>query len=86
MTRVILKKTTTERPPKSSRGGYRDLQSHQMSEIVYDGTVVFCDRFISHRSRTHDQMVQAARRETASHAFGVTEGRMASGTYKETEL
>jgi hypothetical protein len=28
-------------------GGYKDLQSYQMSEIVYDGTVVFCDRFIS---------------------------------------
>jgi hypothetical protein len=33
-------------------GGYRDLQSYQMSEIVYDGTVAFCDRFISKRSRT----------------------------------
>jgi len=50
-------------PPKiiPPHGGYRDLQSYQMSEIVYDGTVVFCDRFISLRSRTHDQMVQAAR-------------------------
>jgi len=35
-------------------GGYRELQSYQMSEIVYDATVVFCDRFISKRSRTHD--------------------------------
>ena len=42
-------------------GGYRDLQSYQMSEIVYDATVVFCDRFISKRSRTHDQMVPSAR-------------------------
>ena len=44
-----------------AHGGYRELQSYQMSEIVYDATVVFCDRFISKRSRTHDQMVQAAR-------------------------
>ncbi len=44
-----------------SHGGYRELHSYQMSEIVYDATVVFCDRFISKRSRTHDQMVQAAR-------------------------
>jgi restriction system protein len=43
-------------------GEYRDLQSYQMSEIVYDGTAVFCDRFISLRSRTHDQMVQAVAR------------------------
>ncbi len=42
-------------------GGYRDLKSYQMAEIVYDATVVFCCRFIERRSRTHDQMVQAAR-------------------------
>jgi hypothetical protein len=30
--------------------------------MVYDATVVFCNRFIDRRSRTHDQMVQAARR------------------------
>jgi restriction system protein len=63
-------------------GGYRDLQSYQMSEIVYDGTVVFCDRFISPRSRTHDQMVQAAR----SGKQNIAEGCMASGTSKKTEL
>jgi len=43
-------------------GGYRNLKSYQTAEIVYDATVVFCDRFIDKRSRTHDQMVQAARR------------------------
>ncbi|MBI5359564.1 MAG: hypothetical protein HZA48_03175 [Planctomycetes bacterium] len=42
-------------------GGYRDLKSYQMSEMVYDATVKFCDLFIDRRSRTHDQMVQAAR-------------------------
>lgn len=41
-------------------GGYRELQSYQMTEIVFDATVVFCDRFISKRSRTHDQIVEAA--------------------------
>jgi len=55
-------------------GGYRELQSYQMAEIVYDATVVFCDRLISRRSRTHDQMVQAARSVKQNHAFGVTEG------------
>jgi restriction system protein len=63
-------------------GGYRDLKSYQMSEIVHDGTVVFCDRFIDRRSRTHDQMVQAAR----SGKQNITEGSMASGTSKKTEL
>ncbi|MBI5056121.1 MAG: four helix bundle protein [Nitrospirae bacterium] len=63
-------------------GGYRDLQSYKMSEIVYDATVVFCDRFIDRRSRTHDQMVQAAR----SSKQNIAEGSMASGTSKKTEL
>jgi four helix bundle suffix protein len=63
-------------------GGYQGLQSYQMSEIVYDGTVVFCDRFINPRSRTHDQMVQAAR----SGKQNIAEGSMASGTSKKTEL
>jgi len=63
-------------------GGYRDLQSYRMSEIVYDATIVFCDRFIDRRSRTHDQMVQAAR----SGKQNIAEGSMASGTSKKTEL
>ena len=42
-------------------GGYRKLKSFQVAELVYDVTVRFCDRYIDPRSRTHDQMVQAAR-------------------------
>ncbi len=42
-------------------GGYQKLKSYQTTEIIYDATVVFCNRFINIRSRTHDQMVQAAR-------------------------
>jgi four helix bundle suffix protein len=63
-------------------GGYRDLKSYQMAEIVYDATVAFCDRYIERRSRTHDQMVQAAR----SGKQNIAEGSMASGTSKKTEL
>ncbi len=63
-------------------GGYRELQSYRMAEIVFDGAVVFCDRFIDRRSRTHDQMVQAAR----SGKQNIAEGSMASGTSKKTEL
>jgi len=63
-------------------GGYRDLKSYQMAEIVHDATVVFCDRFIDRRSRTVDQMVQAAR----SGKQNIAEGSMASGTSKKTEL
>ena len=63
-------------------GGYRDLKAYQTSEIVYDATAAFCDRFISKRSRTHDQMVQAAR----SGKQNIAEGSIASGTSKKFEL
>ena len=74
---------TTESPNLiPPHGGFRDLQSYQMSEIVFDATTIFCDRFISKRSRTHDQMVQAAR----SGKQNIAEGSMASGTSKKFEL
>jgi four helix bundle suffix protein len=63
-------------------GGYRKLKSFQVSQLVYDVTVRFCDRFIEKRSRTRDQMVQAAR----SGVQNIAEGSQASGTSKKTEL
>ena len=63
-------------------GGYERLLSFQKARIVYDGTVRFCDRFIDRKSRTHDQMVQAAR----SGKQNILEGSQASGTSKETEI
>ncbi len=63
-------------------GGYRKLRGYQCARIVYDATVVFCDRFVDKRSRTHDQMIQAAR----SGARNIAEGSMASATSKKTEL
>ena len=41
--------------------GYEKLIVYWLATTIYDLTVVFCDRFIDNRSRTHDQMVQAAR-------------------------
>jgi restriction system protein len=63
-------------------GGYRKLRSFQTAQLAYDATVVFCNRFIDKRSRTHDQMVQAAR----SGVQNIAEGSMASATSKKTEL
>jgi four helix bundle suffix protein len=63
-------------------GGYRHLKSFQVAQLVYDLTVRFCDRYINPRSRTHDQMVQAAR----SGVQNIAEGSQASGTSKKTEL
>jgi restriction system protein len=63
-------------------GGYQKLKSFQMAEIVYDATIAFCDRFIDKRSRTHDQMVQAAR----SGRQNIAEASQASGTSRKTEI
>ncbi len=63
-------------------GGYRNLKSFQVAQLVYDVTVRFCDRYIDRFSRTKDQMVQAAR----SGVQNIAEGSKASGTSKKTEL
>lgn len=63
-------------------GGYRKLKSFQVAQLAYDVTVRFCDRYIEKRSRTHDQMVQAAR----SGVQNIAEGSQASGTSKKMEL
>lgn len=41
-------------------GGYRGLKSFQIAQLIYDLTVLFCNRYVPKTSRTHDQMVQAA--------------------------
>lgn len=63
-------------------GGYRKLKSFQIAQLCYDVTVRFCDRYISKRSRTHDQMGQAARSDKQN----IAEGSKASGTSKKMEL
>ncbi|MBN1905059.1 MAG: four helix bundle protein [Deltaproteobacteria bacterium] len=63
-------------------GGYLKLRGFQIAQLVYDVTVRFCDKYIDKRSRTHDQMVQAAR----SGVQNIAEGSQASATSKKTEL
>jgi len=63
-------------------GGYRALRSFQVTTVVYDATVVFCERFVDKRSRTVDQMVQAAR----SGRQNIAEGSRAAATSSQTEL
>jgi len=63
-------------------GGYRKLKSFQVAQLVYDITVRFCDKYIDRKSRTHDQMVQAAR----SGVQNIAEGSQASATSKKMEL
>ena len=69
-------------PLLPAHGGYRSLKSFIVAQLVYDLTVRFCDRYINVRSRTHDQMVQAAR----SGVQNIAEGSVASGTSKKMEI
>lgn len=68
--------------PLMPHGGYEKLRSYKVAEAVYDATVVFCDRFVDKRSRTHDQMVQAAR----SGVRNISEGSGASATSRKSEM
>jgi restriction system protein len=69
-------------PTLRPHGGYRRLRSFQVTEIVYDATVAFCESFVDKRSRTVDQMVQAAR----SGRQNIAEGSRASAASSQTEL
>ena len=74
-------RTGNRRRLRPSRG-YRELRSFQVTTVIYDATVSFCDRFVDKRSRTHDQMVQAAR----SGRQNIAEGSRAAATSSQTEL
>lgn len=63
-------------------GGYRKLASFQTTTIIYDATVWFCEKFLDSRSRTVDQMIQAAR----SGRQNIAEGSRAGATSSQTEL
>ena len=71
-----------EEPLIPKHGGYRNLKTFQIGRLVYDVTVRFCDLYIDPDSRTHDQMVQAAR----SGVQNIAEGSEASATSKKMEL
>jgi four helix bundle suffix protein len=64
------------------RGDYQTLLSYQKSEIAYQITFRFCERFLKRGDRTIDQMVQAAR----SGKQNIVEGSKAAPTSKEMEI
>lgn len=63
-------------------GGYRNLRAYKLAQAIHDLTVVFVRKFVPAKSRTCDQMEQAAR----SGKQNIAEGSMASATSKETEI
>ena len=65
-----------------SGGNYPDLLSYRKSEVIYDFTFRFTEKFLKSGDRTIDQMVQAAR----SGKQNIAEGSKASVTSTEMEL
>lgn len=72
----------TNEPLIAPHGGYRNLKSFQVAQLVYDVTVRFCERYVDKKSRTHDQMVQAAR----SGVQNIAEGSEVSATSRKMEI
>ena len=62
----------------SNSGGYENLLVYQLAITIFDLTVIFCNRHIDKRSRTHDQMVQAGRSGKQNIAEGSLEKSLKS--------
>ncbi|MBR8765232.1 hypothetical protein IX336_000588 [Porphyromonas levii] len=65
-----------------NKGGYRQLRAFKVSEMIYDLTFHFTERFLNRGDRTVDQMVQAA----CSGKQNIAEGSEAATTSRETEI
>lgn len=63
-------------------GNYKNLLSYKKTDVIYQITFDFCQRFLSKGDRTVDQMVQAAR----SGKQNIIEGCAASSTSAKTEI
>lgn len=75
----IPKKPNTFLP---KHGFYRQLKVYQVTEIIYDITFYFTQKYLRYGDRTNDQMVQAAR----SGKQNIAEGNQAAATSSETEI
>jgi restriction system protein len=58
------------------------MASFQTATLIYDATYWFCEKFVDSRSRTADQMIQAAR----SGRQNIAEGSRAAASSSQTEL
>lgn len=55
---------------ENARPGYEYLSAYMLGKVIQDLTVEFCNRFIDYKSRTNDQMIQAARSNPQNVAEG----------------
>ncbi|HSW90065.1 MAG TPA: four helix bundle suffix domain-containing protein [Patescibacteria group bacterium] len=60
-----------------SKAGYEYLLAYKITIPIYDYTVEFCHRWIDYKSRTKDQMEQAARSGSVNVAEGSKEKSLA---------
>jgi len=63
-------------------GGYKNLLTYQLAELIYDITVLFCEKYVPVSDRTNDQMVQSGR----SGFQNIAEGSVDSGVSKKSEI
>lgn len=63
-------------------GNYKKLLSYQKSDVIYQITYYFCNRFLQRGDRTVDQMIQAAR----SGKQNIVEGCAAASASAKTEI
>ncbi len=63
-------------------GGYKNLLSYQLAELILDITVLFYEKYTPFKVRTHDQMVQSGR----SGFQNIAEGSVDSGVSKKSEI
>lgn len=78
----LINSVLMERGFLKTQGGFRRLKVFRLTEIICDLSVVFIERYIPAKSRTRDQMEQAAR----SGKQNIAEGSAASTTSRETEI
>ena len=63
-------------------GNYKNLLTYKKSDVIYQITYFFCNRFLTRGDRTVDQMIQAAR----SGKQNIVEGCAAASTSAKTEI
>ncbi len=69
-------------PLIKKHGGYRKLKSFKLAQLIHDLTALFVPQFVDPKSRTRDQMVQAARSGTQN----IGEGSSFSATTSKLEI
>lgn len=63
-------------------GGFENLRSFRLARLIFDITARFAEMYVDAKSRTRDQMTQAAR----SGVQNIAEGSAAAATSRKSEL